>query len=168
MIDRDRAIKRAVVSAAELMVVSAVTAPKARGMDNLVVKVLEERGALLRLAEEMEELAPEYGAFFARDADNVRNSDAVLLIGCKVIDIGLKQPKEMAHDLNLVMSLLNLGIAIGSAVKTASMLNVDNRVMYTAGLAAKRLGLVDADIVVGVPLSAKAKSIYFDRKWPRR
>ena len=168
MIDRDRAVKRAVVSAAELMVVSAVTAPKARGMDNLVVKVLEERGELLRLAEEMEGLAPEYGAFFARDADNVRNSDAVLLIGCKVIDIGLKQPKEMAHDLNLVMSLLNLGIAIGSAVKTASMLNVDNRVMYTAGLAAKRLGLVDADIVVGVPLSAKAKSIYFDRKWPRR
>jgi len=168
MIDRDRAVKRAVVSAAELMVVSAVTAPKARGMDNLVVKVLEERGELLGLAEEMEKLAPEYGAFFARDADNVRNSDAVLLIGCKVIDIGLKQPKEMAHDLNLVMSLLNLGIAIGSAVKTASMLNVDNRVMYTAGLAAKRLGLVDADIVVGVPLSAKAKNIYFDRKWPKR
>jgi len=40
--------------------------------------------------------------------------------------------------------------------------------MYTAGLAAKRLGLVDADIVVGVPLSAKAKTIYFDRKWHRR
>ena len=168
MIDESEGVRRAVVGVAELMAVSAVTAPKARGIDNIVVRVLDKKEELLKLAEEMERLAPEYGAFFARDADNVRNSDAVLLVGCKIIDIGLKQPKEMTYDVNLAMSLLNLGIAIGSAVKTASMLNVDNRVMYTAGLAAKRLGLVDADIVVGVPLSAKAKNIYFDRKWPKR
>lgn len=167
MIDRGESIRRAVVSVAELMAVSAVTAPKARGIDNVVVRILDKREELLRLADEMEELAPEYGGFFARDAHSVRDSDAVLLVGCKIVDIGVKQPREIPYDVNLVLSLVNLGIAIGSAVKTASMLNVDNRVMYTAGLAAKRLGLVDADVVVGVPLSARAKNIYFDRKWPK-
>ncbi|MDI3312576.1 MAG: DUF2148 domain-containing protein, partial [Thermoanaerobacterium sp.] len=59
--------------------------------------------------------------------------------------------------------LIDLGIAIGSAVKTASMLNVDNRIMYRIGISAKRLNLIDGEIVVGIPLSATGKNIYFDR-----
>jgi len=73
----------------------------------------------------------------------------------------------MKYDLNLVLSVLNMGIAIGSAVKTASILNIDNRIMYTAGLAAQTLGMIEADIVIGIPLSAKGKNIYFDRKWSK-
>ena len=57
----------------------------------------------------------------------------------------------------------DMGIAIGSAVKTAGMLNVDNRVMYRAGVVARALGLIDADFVMGIPLSISGKSIYFDR-----
>jgi uncharacterized ferredoxin-like protein len=61
-----------------------------------------------------------------------------------------------------------LGIALGSAVKTASYLNVDNRVMYRAGTAAKRLGyLAGSSVVMGIPISASGKSIYFDRRWPK-
>jgi Uncharacterized protein containing a ferredoxin domain len=56
-----------------------------------------------------------------------------------------------------------MGIAIGSAVKTASLLNVDNRVMYWVGVVARQMGLIDADVVMGIPLSATGKSIYFDR-----
>ena len=63
------------------------------------------------------------------------------------------------------MTLVNLGIALGSAVKTASLHNVDNRIMYTIGVAAKELGIVDADFIIGIPLSVKAKNIYFDRKY---
>jgi uncharacterized ferredoxin-like protein len=62
---------------------------------------------------------------------------------------------------------VNLGIAIGSAVKTAQILNVDNRVMFSVGVAAQELGLIQADVVYGIPLSATSKNIYFDRKWPR-
>jgi len=62
------------------------------------------------------------------------------------------------------MALLDLGIAIGSAVKVASDLNVDNRVMFTIGVAALALGLMDADVVIGIPLSATGKNIYFDRR----
>ena len=58
---------------------------------------------------------------------------------------------------------MDLGIAIGSAAKTASSLNADNRVMYTVGVAAREANLTDADVVVGIPLSATGKSIYFDR-----
>ncbi|MFC1957077.1 DUF2148 domain-containing protein, partial [Chloroflexota bacterium] len=57
-----------------------------------------------------------------------------------------------------------LGIALGSAVKLASELNVDNRMMYTIGATAKKLGLLDSDIIIGIPLSATGKSVYFDRR----
>ena len=43
------------------------------------------------------------------------------------------------------------------------MMNVDNRIMYRAGVAARQAGLIDADFVMGIPLSVSGKSIYFDR-----
>ena len=59
--------------------------------------------------------------------------------------------------------LLDLGIALGSAVKTASLFNADNRVMYRIGVAARKAGLIEGEIAIGVPISATGKSIYFDR-----
>jgi uncharacterized ferredoxin-like protein len=56
-----------------------------------------------------------------------------------------------------------MGIALGSAVKMAAMMNVDNRIMYRAGVVAREMGLIDADFVMGIPLSATGKSIFFDR-----
>jgi uncharacterized ferredoxin-like protein len=35
--------------------------------------------------------------------------------------------------------------------------------MYRAGVVARALGLIDADFVMGIPLSVTGKSIYFDR-----
>jgi len=58
---------------------------------------------------------------------------------------------------------MDLGIALGSAVKMASELNVDNRIMYTVGAAAKDLQIMDADGMVGIPLSMTGKNIFFDR-----
>ena len=168
MIERSDAVREGVVQVAKLMVLSAVTAPKGRGVDNVSARILDSRDELELLAKTMEELSGEYGDVFARDASNVRRSDAVVLIGCKIVDFKLKQPRELEIDLNLAMSLVNLGIAVGSAVKTASIHNVDNRVMYTVGIAAKKLGLLDADVILGVPLSATSKNIYFDRVWPPR
>lgn len=162
--ERESIIKNSVTTVARLMGASAITAPKAKGIDNIVVSIINEKKELEKLADEMRRLAAEYGSFFARDANNVENSDAVLLIGCKMVDTGIKQPKELEYDVNLVLNIINLGIAIGSAVKTASLLNVDNRVMYSIGIAAKKLGILDADIILGIPLSVRAKSIYFDRR----
>ena len=167
MIDRDEIVKDSVLTVAKLMATSAITAPKARGIDNIVVRIIDKREELEKLAKAMDELAPKYGEFFKRDADNVRRSDAVVLIGCKIVDIGLQKPKEYPLDPNLICSLLNLGIAVGSAVKTASIHNIDNRIMYSVGVSAQYAGLIDADVVVGIPLSATGKSIYFDRRISR-
>lgn len=164
----EEAIKNAILRVAELMVVSAKTVPKARGVDNVVSLVVTDREILEKLAAKMEELASIHGDFFKRDADCVRRSDAVVLVGCKIVDIKLKKTSETDLDPNVVNSIKNLGIAIGSAVKTASMLNIDNRIMYTIGLVAREIGLLDVDIVYGIPLSAKSKNIYFDRVWPPR
>jgi uncharacterized ferredoxin-like protein len=47
-------------------------------------------------------------------------------------------------------------------VKTASIHNVDNRVMYSAGVAAMKLGMFKGcSMVYGIPLKASGKNIYF-------
>lgn len=65
---------------------------------------------------------------------------------------------------NCVIRMADLGIALGSAVKTASIHNVDNRIMYTAGVGALSLGWMEGcNVAYGIPLRASCKNIYFDR-----
>ncbi len=165
MLDEGGILREAILDIAKLMVIAAKTSPKARGIDNIVVGVIDRREELEALADKMDELSRVYGEFFARDAQNVRNSVAVVLIGCRIASINLKTPRDWKIDADTVCSIVNLGIALGSAVKIASMLNVDNRIMFTVGVAAQEMKLIDADYVFGIPLSATSKNIYFDRVW---
>ena len=61
--------------------------------------------------------------------------------------------------------MADIGIAVGSAVKTAQIHNVDNRIMYSAGSTAISLGLLGKDCTAAfaIPLSASGKNIFFDR-----
>ena len=162
---------------AELMAIAARTAPKAAGRDFVVTRIVEG-DTLGQLADDMVRYGQESGKKnFDRDGENVRRSAAVLLIGLKdAAVVGLncggcgfeKCPPMNTFEgefrgPNCAIRLLDLGIALGSAVKVAAMLNVDNRIMYRIAVSARRLGLIDADIVMGIPLSATGKSIYFDR-----
>jgi uncharacterized ferredoxin-like protein len=162
---------------AELMEIAAVTAPKATGEDFVVVQILEGE-AVRRLGEGMIEHGTRTGkANFDRDGGNVLDSEAVVLIGIKdahVVDLNCGAcgaeacivPNTYTGEFkgpNCALRHLDLGIALGSAVKVAGMMNVDNRIMYRAGVVARELGLIDADFVMGIPLSARGKSIYFDR-----
>jgi uncharacterized ferredoxin-like protein len=52
---------------------------------------------------------------------------------------------------------------VGSAAKTASLHNVDNRIMYRVGEIAKDTKVMEANFVLGIPLAVTGKSIYFDR-----
>ncbi|MCS7102905.1 MAG: DUF2148 domain-containing protein [Candidatus Korarchaeum sp.] len=158
-------VKEALVQVARLMVISAITAPKARGVDNVVCKVVEDEGTISMIADEMERLSSELSEVFLRDSKSLRNTKVLVLMGCKIAEAGMKERIEsMGITEDVALSIINLGIALGSAVKTASMLNVDNRIMFTVGKAAKRLGLLDADIVLGIPMSVTPKNIYFDRR----
>ncbi|MBI2874594.1 MAG: ferredoxin [Firmicutes bacterium] len=160
---------------ARLMCVAAVTAPKCRGRNRLTVATLsvEERD---RLAREMRSVTEESGARgFARDADGVESAGAVVLLGvrsersdldpCSFCGFGNCDEMEAAGGA-CGHCLIDLGIAVGSAVSVAADHRVDNRVLYTAGLAAMRIGLLPSDLVaaVGIPLSATAKNPYFDRR----
>ena len=62
-----------------------------------------------------------------------------------------------------VFQAIDLGIALGSAVKLAGELSIDNRIMYTIGAAARKMNLLNSDVIIGIPLSVTGKNPYFDR-----
>lgn len=173
---------RAVRAACDLMALSARTAPKGRGEDALVIRTAADND-LERLAGAMRGVAERGGSpIFLRDAGNVGASEACLLLGVRGRETvgldcggcgyaGCSAMREAAPPCetvyggpNCVLKVTDLGIAVGSAVKTASLLNLDNRVMYTAGVGALALGwLPDCTVAYGIPVSATGKNIYFDR-----
>jgi uncharacterized ferredoxin-like protein len=175
----------AVVMVARLMALSARTAPKARGVDVIKTEIVAGDNCTI-LARAMREHGIEHNRdFFIRDAGNVEISDACLLIGSLIRDAvgidcggcGYRTCAEMlqAQDESLpattpfqgpncAVRMADLGIALGSAVKTAAMHNVDNRVMYTAGVGALSLGWLEGcGVAYGIPLRASGKNIFFDR-----
>jgi uncharacterized ferredoxin-like protein len=165
---------------AKLMEISAVTAPKSKGENFVKTRVLEGdivkelAGAMAKYGESTQKKD------FDRDAKNVAQSEAVVLVGlknanvlgldcracgypdCKTLGRQKKQEGEFAGPF-CAFRLLDMGIALGSAVKTASLLNIDNRIMYRAGAVARKMNLVDWDFVMGIPLSVSGKNIFFDR-----
>ncbi len=170
---------------ARLMALSARTAPKARGIDVIETMIVagEERNVL---AEAMREYGEKHDVgFFLRDAGNVAASDACFLVGSLFADaVGLDcgacgyptcaemleaQKKGLPASIpfrgpNCAVRMTDLGIAVGSAVKTASIHNVDNRVMYSAGVGALSLGWLEGcGVAYGIPLRASGKDIFFDR-----
>ncbi|MBC7328057.1 ferredoxin [bacterium] len=164
----------AVLTVAQLMCAAARTAPKARGMDDIETRILREEKE--RLANKMEEIGRQYDVpFFIRDADNVRRSLVVVLIGTRITPhnlspcgfCGFANCQEMQEKGGIcAFSLNDLGIAVGSAVSIASLHHIDNRIMFSAGYTALRLGLLPPEVKVafGIPLSCTGKNIFFDRR----
>ena len=164
---------------ADLMALSARTAPKTAGKDFIVTAVIT--GERLKvLGEEMARYGAEAGKKnFDRDGKNTSDSSAVLLIGLKgaktaglncgacgfdrCVDLPAAHGGPEFSGPYCAWRLMDLGIAMGSAAKTASIHNVDNRIMYRIGVLARKMGLIDADVAVGIPLSATGKSPFFDR-----
>lgn len=183
IVESENGEKEAVLEAAKLMLIAARTAPKTSGIDDILTLIVhgEEKDSI---ANKMEEMAEERKSeAFKRDAKNVKDSEAVVLIGVKGSkSIGIncgacgfkdcaefeKAQKKLGEDFvgpTCLFKALDLGIALGSAAKTASLLNVDNRIMYRIGTAALKLKMLpESTVIMGIPISAKGKSIYFDRK----
>ncbi|MBA7714066.1 hypothetical protein ES703_123080 [subsurface metagenome] len=183
--------KDAARMAAALMAASARTAPKGAGIDDTETLIVDGND-LEELAVAMEHKAetqtPLWASVFKTCANNVRNSSCVLLIGvmghskqipikprepldcgacgfisCEKFDKARKQAKDFSGAI-CAFQAMDLGIALGSAVKMASQLNIDNRIMYVVGAGAKELRLLDSDLVIGIPLSITRKNPYFDRR----
>jgi len=183
IIESENGERDAILEAAKLMLIAARTAPKSGGIDDILTLIVhgEEKDDI---AEKMEEIAEERKIeAFNRDAKNVRDSEAIVLIGvrgsksmafncgacgyknCKELEEAERKLGEDFVGPTCLFKALDLGIALGSAVKTASVLNVDNRIMYRVGTAALKLKLLpEATVIMGIPISAKGKNIYFDRR----
>jgi uncharacterized ferredoxin-like protein len=178
--------QNAVMTVAELMALAARTAPKGKGIDTIEIRVLAKKDCK-KLATRLAKLGKERDiGFFLRDAKNIGNADACVLIGSRgddfagincggcgfaaCADFVKARKKQIAGETpydgpNCVIRMADLGIAVGSAVKTAQVNNVDNRIMYSGGVAARDLGLFPKDVTVvyAIPLSATGKNIFFDR-----
>ncbi len=173
----------AVKTVAGLMALAARTAPKAVGLDSLEIVVVTGKD-LEKVGAKMVAIAKENGMdFFRINGEQVKASDALVLIGvagtkplglncggcgyatCNEMAQAIKAAKGHATDYagpNCVFKVSDLGIAVGSAAKTASIHNADNRIMYSAGVAAMKLGMLKGcSMAYGIPLKSSGQNIYF-------
>jgi uncharacterized ferredoxin-like protein len=128
-------------------------------------------------------------AIWFRDALAAEQMDAILFIGLKdwyppVYDCGACGYETCAEFLNATKALrqsskdfefegpqcnlrdIDLGIAVGSAAKTAALLGIDARCQTRVAVAARKLGIIKADIAVALSLSVTHKNLGFDRTTP--
>ena len=171
--DAKSAEAAAILAVAQKMCAAARTAPKACGKDYIHTCIITG-DTLNQIADEMERLGKEHGvSFMARDAQNLRDSVALVMIGCENVQrmltfcryCNFEDCKDcIKNDGICVYAPLDLGIALGSAVSIAADARIDNRIFYSAGKAVLSLGLMPpkVKIAMGIPLSTWGKSIYYD------
>ena len=161
-----------VMQIARQMMTAARTAPKGKGVDVIEI-ALVEGDDIRRLSEEMIAIQEENGfKFFLRDADNILNAECILLIGTREHAHGLNcghcgyfNCVDRPNGVPCAIVSVDVGIAIGSACATAADHRVDTRVMFSAGLAAQRLNILEGcRQVFAIPVSASSKNPFFDRK----
>jgi uncharacterized ferredoxin-like protein len=176
MIKEEEIRNNQAVRVAEEMLTAARTAPKARGVDNLILAMVTGNEIEL-IAKKMEELGNRGEGIpsFIRDADNIRKAQAIVLLGTRIRSQGLKicgrcgfpdcAEKDKHPDFPCTFNTGDLGIAIGSAVSVAMDHRVDNRVMYTIGQALLEMKFLGEEVKIafGIPLSVSAKNPFFDR-----
>jgi uncharacterized ferredoxin-like protein len=172
---------KTVIDVARLMLLAARTAPKGRGIDDIETMILtgKEKDAV---AKQMYKIAKSPDDHWTRDAKNVEECTALVLIGLKgpkplgtncgacgykTCNAMLKEGRREGFFFagpTCIIKALDMGIALGSAVKTAQIHNVDNRIFFRAGVGAYKLELMpESTIIIGIPLAATGKSPFYDR-----
>lgn len=177
LLDERQNRRERLLKVAEAMATSARTAPKGKGFDIIeILTVTDEH--IAELADAMIKYSEKSGLkFFIRDAENLQQAEAVLLIGTKTKTHGLNcgycgfstcEEKLQHEEIPCSLNSVDVGIAIGSACATASDNRVDSRVMFSAGRASQELGwMPGCSNIYGIPISCSSKSPFFDRKTTR-
>jgi len=165
-----------VISIAKNMLVAARTAPKGKGKNTLEMFIVTGKD-LVELSNTLYKMGIESNVdFYLRDAENLLQSTAAIIIGTEIKTLGLNEicqlcgfenckEKEKHPNTPCVFNTGDLNLAIGSAVSLASDLRVDNRVMFSVGKAAIEAKLFEKNIRIafGIPLSSSSKNPFFDR-----
>ena len=167
--------KSAAAQVAALMAAAARTAPKTRGIDNIQTTAIDDEPTKQKVIAQMREIgAKENRPSFGRDANNIENSPALVVIGVASNPAGLNcgfcgkptcEALEMAGGI-CTFNSIDLGIATTSAAEVAGRFHIDNRIMYSIGRACLDLGILGAKVkqALGIPLSVTGKNPFFDRK----
>lgn len=175
MIQQKMACENAIMNAAQEMCLAAVTAPKACGADSVTCGVAsgEEIAALVKEMRRIEDETEGCRPIFYRDAALVAQCEAVVLIGSKNMARGVSPCGYCGNGSCAGMAKtpgqhcafddIDLGIAVGSAVSIAADRRLDNRVLYTAGLAAMNLKLLGEKVgtIIAIPVTASNRNIFF-------
>ncbi len=151
--------------------------------------ILEDRATLHRLAEWMRARGQRLKApLWMRDAETTEKLDLVLFIGLSnwyppVYDCGAcgyatcaeflraaprYQSTEGSGDWEFAgpicqLRAVDLGIAVGSAAKIASLNNVDTRCQTRLAAAARHNQVIESDLAVALSMSVTHKNIFFDK-----
>ena len=152
--------------------------------------IIDDRETLSALSQWMRRRGKERREnIWFRDAEVADAIDAVLFIGLKDwyppnYDCGacgfatcaefLHATKKIRNDSNELefkgptcnLRDIDLGVAVGSAAKTAAIHSVDCRCQTRIAVAARKLGIIDSDLALGLSLSLMQKAVGFDRKMP--
>jgi uncharacterized ferredoxin-like protein len=152
--------------------------------------LVDDRATLTRLAEWMRARGKERRQeIWFRDAVAAERMDGVLFIGLKdwyppIYDCGACGYATCAEFMEATEELraasgafefagphcnlrdIDLGIAVGSAAKTASLNNVDTRCQSRIAVAARKLGLIEADVAIALSMSVTHKNVGFDNRTP--
>src|SRR5512143_1266865 len=153
--------------------------------------VVEDAETLHRLAEWLRERGRKVdNPLWYRDAEVAESLDLVLFIGLAkwyppLYDCGACGYATCAEFLRAApnyraegsedwefsgpicqLRAVDLGIAVGSAAKVASLNNIDTRCQTRLAAAARHLGVIEADLAVALSMSISHKNIFFDKKMP--
>jgi uncharacterized ferredoxin-like protein len=153
--------------------------------------IIDDRATLKRMADWLRERGNKHReAIWFRDADTAEKLDLVLFVGlakwyppqydCGACGFGTcaefmqarpAHQTEASKDWEFAgpvcqIRAIDLGIAVGSAAKTASINNVDTRCQTRLAAAARHLGIIESDLAVALSMSVTHKNIFFDKKMP--
>jgi uncharacterized ferredoxin-like protein len=150
--------------------------------------LVDDPATLKRLAHWMRARGREWRQdLWFRDAAMAERMDGVLFVGLKdwyppIYDCGACGYATCAEFMAATKQLrvaseafefagphcnlrdIDLGIAVGSAAKTASLNNVDTRCQTRIAVAARKLGLIEADISIALSMSITHKNVAFDNR----
>lgn len=170
--ERDTRRERLLQVANEMMT-AARTAPKGKGYDIIEVAMLTGE-TINQLSEAMLEYSQKTGLkFITRDAENILNAEAIVLIGtcqkvqnlnCGYCGFPTCAAKNEFPGIPCSLNSVDVGIAIGSACSVATDRRVDSRVMFSVGRVAQEMNMLPGcSNIYGIPISCSSKNPFFDR-----
>jgi uncharacterized ferredoxin-like protein len=152
--------------------------------------IVDDRETLSALAQWMRARGKERReSIWFRDAEGADQIDAVLFVGlnkwyppnydcgacgyatCAEFMHATKELRADSEELEFVgphcnLRDIDLGIAVGSAAKTAAIHSIDARCQTRIAVAARKLGIIESDVAVALSLSLTHKAVAFDRRMP--